>query len=402
MSFKTIDDLDVAGKTVLLRVDINSPIDPKTQEILDDTRIRTHAETINELLGRGAKLVILAHQGRKGDPDYTTLQKHSEIMRRYVKGALKYVPDVVGDPAKAAVRSLKPGEALLLENVRSLDEETKDKPALEHSKGLLVSSLAPLADFFVNDAFAAAHRSHASVVGFTAVLPSAAGRVMERELRALERVVDSPDKPCLYILGGAKPKETFAVIDHVLGRGIADDVLLGGLIAQVFMLAKGMEIGNVNKKVIEEKGFTPTIERAKRSLDSYGENIVLPFDFGVGDGKRSEVTIKELPVERVLSDIGELTIAFYSKLIKYARTVVMNGPMGIFEDDRFAKGTVEVVRAMGNSKAYSLLGGGHSVAALEKYGLTKAVSYVSTAGGAMISYLSGEKLPGVEALKSAR
>jgi phosphoglycerate kinase len=401
LGFKTLDDVEVAGRTVILRVDINSPIDPQTNEILDDTRIRVHAETVNELLGKGAKLVILAHQGRKGDPDYTTLQKHSEVMRKYVSN-LKYVPDVVGDEARSAIRSLRPGEALLLENVRSLDEETKDKPAVEHSKGALVSSLAPLADLFVNDAFAAAHRSHASVVGFTAVLPSAAGRVMERELKALERVADSPEKPCLYILGGAKPKETFAVIDHVLGRGISDDVLLGGLIAQVFMLAKGVELGMANRALIEEKGFAPTVERARRSLEAFGDSIVLPFDFGVDDGKRSEVTVKELPVEKHLSDIGELTIAFYSKLIKYAKTVVMNGPMGVFEDERFAKGTVEVVRAIGKSKAYSLLGGGHSIAALEKYGLTKSISYVSTAGGAMISYLSGEKLPGVEALRSSK
>lgn len=401
MSFKTLDDFEVAGRTVILRVDINSPIDPQTNEILDDTRIRTHAETINELLRKGAKLVILAHQGRKGDPDYTTLQKHYEVMRKYVRD-LRYIPDLVGDEARAAVRSLRSGEALLLENVRSLDEETKDKPALEHSKGLLVSSLAPLADFFVNDAFAAAHRSHASVVGFTAVLPSAAGRIMERELKALARVADAPEKPCLYILGGAKPKETFAVIDHVLSRDIANDVLLGGLIAQVFMLAKGIELGRTNRALIEEKGFAPTIDIAKKSLESFGENIVMPFDFAVGDGQRAEVTVKELPVERHLSDIGELTIAFYSKLIKYAKTVVVNGPMGVFEDERFAKGTIEVVRAIGKSKAYSLLGGGHSIAALEKYGLTKNVSYVSTAGGAMISYLSGEKLPGVEALRSSK
>jgi phosphoglycerate kinase len=399
LKFKTLDDFDFNGKTVILRVDINSPLDPQTLEIIDDSRIREHSETINELLKKNAKVVILGHQGRKGDPDFTDFSRHYKAMLKYVK-KLKYVNDIVGLNAINAIRELKPGEALLLENVRMLDEETETKTAEEHAGGALVSTLAPLADFFVNDAFSASHRAHASVIGFTAVLPSAAGRIMERELRALEKVVDNPSKPCLYVLGGAKAKETFKVIENVLDRNIADKVLIGGMIAQVFHEAAGFRLGEVNSKLIEEKGLSKFRENASKILGKHSQRVLLPYDYAAdANGERVEYMVSQLPIEYPLKDIGSETIRVYSREISNANTIVFNGPVGVFEEDAFAKGTIELYKAAASSKAFTVVGGGHSISALEKAGVYDKIGFVSTAGGALISYLSGEKLPGVEALK---
>ncbi|MCS7138506.1 MAG: phosphoglycerate kinase [Crenarchaeota archaeon] len=400
LKFNTLDDFDFNGKTVILRVDINSPLDPQTLEIIDDSRIREHSETINELLRKNAKVVILGHQGRKGDPDFSDFSKHYMAMLKYVKN-LKYVNDIVGVRAINAIRELKPGEALLLENVRMIDEETETKTAEEHARGVLVSALAPLADIFVNDAFSASHRAHASIVGFTAVLPSAAGRVMERELKALEKVVDNPSKPCLYVLGGAKAKETFKVIENVLDKRIADKVLLGGMISQVFHEAAGFRLGSVNSKLIEEKGLSKFRESASRILSKHFQRVMLPYDYAVDiNGDRVEYMVSQLPVENLLKDIGSETIRVYCREISNASTIVFNGPVGVFEEEAFARGTIELYRAAASSKAFTVVGGGHSISALEKAGVYGKISFVSTAGGALISYLSGEKLPGVEALKT--
>ncbi|MGQ9479094.1 MAG: phosphoglycerate kinase [Thermoproteota archaeon] len=398
--FKTIDDFDFNGKTVILRVDINSPLDPKTMEIIDDSRIREHSATINELLNKNAKVVVLGHQGRKGDPDFSDFSRHYRAMLKYVS-RLKYVDDIIGVRAINAIRDLELGEALLLENVRILDEETEAKTPQEHAKGSLVSALAPFADIFVNDAFSASHRAHASIVGFTAVLPSAAGRVMERELKALEKVVDNPSKPCIYVLGGAKAKETFKVIENVLDRNIADKVILGGMIAQVFHEASGFRLGEVNSKLIVEKGLDKFRENASKILGKHFMRIMLPYDYAADvNGERVEYMVSQLPVEYPLKDIGSETIRVYSRELKNASTIVFNGPLGVFEEDAFAKGTVELYRAAASSNAFSVVGGGHSISALEKAGAYDKIGFVSTAGGALISYLSGEKLPGVEALKT--
>lgn len=402
MSFRTLDDVDVRGKTALVRVDFNSPLDPKTLRIIDDSRIRLHSDTINAVAEGGAKVVVLAHQGRKGDPDFTDLSQHAEVLRKYLKHPLKFVKDVVGADAVNGIRSLQGGQVLLLDNVRSLDEETKEMTPQEHAKGKLVSTLSPLADLFVNDAFAAAHRSHASIVGFTATLPSVAGKVMERELTALRRVYEEPEKPSIYVFGGAKPKETFVVIDHVLDKGIADEVLVGGMVSTVLAHVSGLNVGAKNVEEIRAKGFEKMFPKAESIMKKYPDNIVIPVDVAIEfNGGRREVNRRDFPPASEIRDIGTDTILLFSKVAKYAKSLVMNGPLGLFEDEKFATGTVEFVRSLSKSKAYSVMGGGHSVAALEQYGVANCVSYVSTGGGAMISYLSGEKLPGVEALKAA-
>ena len=402
LSFRTLDDVDVKGKTALVRVDFNSPLDPKTLKIIDDSRIRLHSDTVNAVADKGAKVVILAHQGRKGDADYTDLSQHAQVLGKYLKHPPKFVKDVIGTDAVNAICSLQGGQVLLLDNVRSLDEETKELTPQEHAKGKLVSTLSPLADLFINDAFAAAHRSHASIVGFTVTLPSVAGRVMERELKALKRVYEDPEKPSVYVFGGAKPKETFIVIDHVLGKGIADEVLVGGMISTVLAHASGLNVGTRNVEEIKAKGFEKMFPTAEAIMRKYPESIVIPIDVAIdSDGKRKEVSRRDFPPASEIRDIGADTVFLFSKIAKYAKSLVMNGPLGLFEDEKFALGTVEFVRSLSRSKAYSVMGGGHSVAALDQYGIANCVSYVSTGGGAMMAYLSGEKLPGIEALKAA-
>jgi phosphoglycerate kinase len=401
LKFPTLDDVNVSGKTVLVRVDINSPIDSKTGEILDDTRIRECAPTLKELSEKGAKVVVLAHQGRPGDEDFTPLEKHSKKLSDALGREVKYVDDVFGQSACKAIESLRPGEVLLLDNVRFCDEENVTKPAEELAKTKLVSTLAKLADVYVNDAFASAHRSQASLVGFSVLLPTYAGRLMEREINGLGRAL-SPERPCIYVLGGAKVDDSLKIIEHVLGRNVADEVLTGGLIGHAFLAATGRDIGAFNRKLLE-KDFGEEIELAKKSLSVYGERIKVPQDVVVDDhGKPKELNVEQLPTESSISDIGGLTIADYSRSIAGAKTVVANGPLGIFENRTFARGTFEILNAMARSKAFTVIGGGHMVAAAQEVGVADKIKHISTGGKACISFLSGDKLPVIEMLKRAK
>jgi len=401
--FLTMDDFNYKDKVVLLRVDFNSPIDPNTKKILDDTRIRSHSETIAELSKKGAKVVILAHQGRPGDPDYSSLENHAKALSKILNKPVNYVDDIYGEKAKKAIEALKPSEILVLKNVRDYPEETKSKSPEEHAKSELVQKLAPLANFFVNDAFAAAHRGHASIVGFTVVLPTAAGRVMERELKALEKVTTARETPCLYILGGAKADDSAAITEYVLSKGTADNVLTGGVIGHLFLYAKGYDIGEKNRKYLEEKGFTTIIPKIQDLFKRFDGKIVLPDDLAVEvDGKRREIDVSELPTNYSIYDIGSKTIEKYASIIKEAKAIVLNGPMGVYENKEFLKGTKGVFEAIAESKAFSVAGGGHTIGALDELGLQKRISYVSTGGGALMEYLTGKTLPGVEALEKAK
>ncbi|MEM2098651.1 MAG: phosphoglycerate kinase [Candidatus Bathyarchaeia archaeon] len=401
--YLTLDDVKVKDKIVLLRVDFNSEIDPATKKVTSDVRIRAHAETtIKELAEKGAKTVILAHQGRKGDPDYTTLKEHSEILGKILKRPVKYVDEVFGDKAKNAIKTLKNGEILVLENVRSWDGETKSGAPEQHAKTELVQNLAPLADLFVNDAFAAAHRGHVSMVGFTAVLPSAAGRIMERELKSLARALEKPEKPCVYVMGGAKADDSLEISKYVLSNGIADYVIVGGVTAQLFLAAKGADLGKKNMDFLAKKELTGLIPGIKELLQKYPNKIMVPVDVAVDiDGKRKEISVDRLPTEYAIFDIGTKTVESYASLISKAKSIVVSGPMGVYENKEFNYGTKKVFEAIANSKAFSLAGGGNTIAAIQEYGLTNKISYISTAGGALIEFLMGKKLPGVVALETA-
>ncbi len=401
--YKTLDDFQVKNKVVLLRVDFNSEIDPATKKVTSDVRIKAHAEsTIKELAEKGAKTVILAHQGRKGDPDYTPLKQHAEILGKILKCPVQYVDDLYGEKAKTAIKNLKGGEILVLENVRSFDGETKNGTPEQHSKTDLVQNLAPLADLFVNDAFAAAHRGHVSMVGFTAVLPSAAGRIMERELKSLAKALEKPEKPCVYVMGGAKADDSLEISKYVLGNGIADYVLVGGVTSQLFLAAKGVDLGKKTMDFLAKKELTQFIPGIKELMQKYPNNIIVPVDVALdNNGKRKEILVSKLPTELSIFDIGAKTVEEFAKIIAKAKSIVVSGPMGVYENKEFNYGTKKVLEAIANSKAFSLAGGGNTIAAIEEYGLQKKMGYISTAGGALIEFLMGKKLPGVVALENA-
>ncbi len=401
--YKTLDDFQVKNKVVLVRVDFNSEIDPVTKKVTSDVRIRAHAEsTIKELAEKGAKTVVLAHQGRKGDPDYTSLKEHAEILGKILKCPVKYVDDLFGDKAKTAIKNLKGGEILVLENVRSWDKETKSTTPEEASKTELVQNLAPLADLFVNDAFAAAHRGHVSMVGFTAVLPSAAGRIMERELKSLSKALEKPEKPSVYVMGGAKADDSLEISKYVLGKGIADYVLTGGVTGQLFLAAKGIDLGKGNMGYLAKKELTGLIPGIKALEEQFGDKVMVPVDVALDvSGKRKEILVSKLPTENSVMDIGAKTVEAYAKIIANAKSIVVSGPMGVYENKEFNYGTKKVFEAIANSKAFSLAGGGNTIAAINEYGLSKKIGYISTAGGALIEFLMGKKLPGVVALENA-
>jgi len=401
--FLTMDDFDFKNKTALVRVDFNSNIDPQTKKILEAPRIRSHGETtIKELVRKGAKVVILAHQGRPGDPDFAPLKQHAEILSKILGQPVKYVDDLFGEKAQKAVKALKNGEVLVLENVRTYPDELKKGTPEEHAKSEFVQKLAPLADVFVSDAFAAAHRAQISIVGFTAVLPSVAGRIMERELKALTKAVENPEKPCVYILGGAKADDALKISQYVLKNNIADNVLTGGVVGHLFLAAKGINLGKPNMEFLQKKELTGFVPGIKTLMEEYPKKIEVPTDVAVEAGKkRKEIPVKQFPTEYPIYDIGAETITRYSKIIKNAKSIVFSGPMGVFENTEFTTGTKKIFEAIAASKAFSLIGGGDTVSAVEKFGLAKKMSYISTAGGALIEFLMGEKLPGVVALEKA-
>ncbi len=403
LKIKTIDDFNFKGKTALVRVDFNSPVDPKSKKILDDTRIRAHGEsTIKELSQKGARVVILAHQGRPGDADFIPLKEHAQLLGKILGKPVKYVDDIFGEKAQKAIKELKNGEILVLDNVRNFADEQKKGTPEEHAKTEMVRKLAPLADVFVSDAFAAAHRAHVSIVGFTAVLPSVAGRIMEREVKALTKVVQNPEKPCIYVLGGAKADDALEISKYVLKNKIADHVLTGGVVGHLFLAAKGIDLGTPNMEFLKKKELTPFISGIKELMNNYPQNIEVPVDLAVeADKKRMEILVNKLPTKYPIYDIGPKTVKNYVAMIKDAKSIVVSGPLGVFENRQFAYGTTKTFEAIASSKAFSLVGGGHSIAAVEELGLAKKMSYVSTAGGALIEFLMGEKLPGVAALEKA-
>lgn len=401
--FLTMDDFNFKNKTVLVRVDFNSPVDPMTKKVLDDTRIRAHAEsTIKELVKKGAKTVILAHQGRPGDADFISLEQHASLLGKALGISVKYVDDVLGKSAQDAIKNLKSGEVLVLGNVRGVPNEQNKGTPEEHSKTEFVKNLAPLADIFINDAFAAAHRAHISMVGFTAVLPSAAGRIMERELKALGKVLESPEKPSVFVIGGAKGDDSLDISNYVLKNGIADNVLTGGVIGHIFLVAKGFDLGKGNMAFLEKKELMSLVPGIKKLMKQYPGAIITPIDLAMEvNKKRKEIDVEDLPTENNIFDIGTKTANKFAEIVMKAKTIVVSGPVGVFENPEFKKGSKIVLEAVAESKGFSLVGGGHTVATVEKLGLSDKMSYISTAGGALIEFLMGKQLPGVVALEKA-
>ncbi len=395
LPFKTLDDVQYERKRVLVRVDINCSVNPDTKEITDDSRIRAAIPTLEEL--RKSKVVLMAHQGRPGSDDFISLEQHARIMRDLGLDA-QFIDDIFGHAAKDAIQKVKVGEILVLQNVRMFDGEMKKAPVEEVSQEPIVQELYPLFDLFVNDAFGAAHRSQASVVGFTPYLPSVAGRLMEMEIRTLSEVLSSEKHPWILVLGGSKVADKLKIVNTLLETGRADAVLVGGLIGNLFLVAAGKIPQHYAEPI---KDYESLIQVAKNLLSEYQNAIQLPIDAAVErNGNRVECEFDETGGDP-LYDIGPRTTEAFTKAIDKAGIAFANGPMGYFEKEQFARGTIAVLQAMAECECITVVGGGHLGAMAETMNLADEITHISTGGGAAMDFMTGKKLPLIEALETA-
>jgi len=396
--FLTLDDVATRGKTVFVRVDINSPLDPATKQIIDDTRIRMTRHTLESL--KDARVVLGSHQGRPGDEDFTSLEAHSKLLQKHVGQHVKFIEDTIGPEAKRQIKDLKTGEILVLDNLRLCAEENISAPPDKLAGSIMIRRLAALLDVYVNDAFATAHRNQASIVGFPQVVPAVAGRLMAEELEALKQAYHNPQRPSVYVIGGAKVEDKLPIIENILKTEKADKVLVGGLVANVFLRALGTDFGDAGNRGLEKP--TGLLDKARSIIRKYNDKVVLPKDLAVSrDGKRVDVPTVQGTKGDAVRDIGIETCHQYADIIKGSKTVVSSGPLGVFEEKGFELGSKTVLEAMAAQGACSVVGGGHMGSYANVLGLDKRISHVSTAGGAMLTFLAGEELPGVKALVDA-
>jgi len=392
--FLTLDDLELEGKRVFVRVDANTPVDPTSGRLLELNRIKEAAVTVRAL--NKSAVVVASHQGRVGRYDYISLRQHSEALSKILDRPVKFVEDVFGEAARNAIDRLGEGEILMLENLRFAAEENHEYTFEDAAKTHIVSCLAPHLDACVLDAFPTAHRAHPSIVGFAEILPTCAGLLVTRELKSLSRIITTSKAPYTAVLGGSKISDRLEAIDALIENGKADNVLLTGLIALVFLRAAGILKHSLDPQA--EK-YVP---KAAELLSRYRENFQLPLDLAIlEDGERFEVEPSKINNNSPILDIGEKTISKYSRIIKSSGTVFMSGPPGAFERKGFEKGTHELLMATATSLGTTIVSGGHLTAAMESLGVKEWVDHVSTAGGALVMFLAGERLPLIEALKRA-
>ncbi|EUJ39986.1 phosphoglycerate kinase [Brochothrix campestris] len=390
MNKKSIRDIDVKGKVVFTRVDFNVPL--KDGVITDDTRIRAALPTIKFLAENGAKVLLASHLGRPNGEVVEELRLNAPAKRLadLLGKEVKKVDEAYGANVKAEIDAMTDGDILVLENVRFYPGETKNDPEL-------AKEFAALADIFVNDAFGAAHRAHASTTGIAHEIPAVAGFLMEKELEVLGKAMENPERPFTAIIGGAKVKDKIGVIENLLDK--VDNLIIGGGLAYTFAKARGLEIG---KSLLEADKQELALSFLKKAEEK-GVNFLQPVDAVVADGFGEDVPRKVVPITEIPSDwealdIGPKTVELYSKVIAESKLVIWNGPMGVFELNAFANGTKGVAQALADSDAYSIIGGGDSAAAAEKFNLADQMSHISTGGGASLEFIEGKVLPGVEAL----
>ena len=396
--FLTLNEIVTKEKTVFVRVDMNSPLDPATKEIIDDTRIRMTHETLEAL--KDAKVVVGSHQGRPGDEDFTSLQAHAKLLQNHVPQRVKFIEDTIGPEARRQIKNLNAGEILVLDNLRLCSEENISAPADTLAKTIMVQRLAGLLDVYVNDAFATAHRSQASIVGLPRVVQAVAGKLMAKELEALRQAYYNPQRPSVYVIGGAKAEDKLPIIENILRTGKADRVLVGGVVADVFLRASGMDFGEAENRKLEKSSVL--LEKARTILSRYKDKVVLPKDLAIlRDGTRADVPLGRGVEGEIVRDIGRETSREYAEIIKGSKTIVSSGPMGVFEDKGFEFGSRMVLEAMADVRAFTVVGGGHMASYASMLEIDRRLSHVSTAGGAMLAFLGGEELPGVRALAEA-
>jgi phosphoglycerate kinase len=391
MNKLTVKDLDVKGKRVFVRVDFNVPMD-ENQNITDDKRIRAALPTIQYLIDQGARVILASHLGRPKDQpeDKFRMDPVAKRLAELLGKEVTKVDDCIGPEVETAVAGLKDGDVLLLENVRFYPGEKKNDP--EFAK-----NLAGLAEIYVNDAFGAAHRAHASTAGIAQYLPAAAGFLLQKEIEVMGKALNDPERPFVAILGGAKVADKIGVINNLLQK--VDTLSIGGGMAYTFLKAQGYEIGT---SLLDADSLTLARELMEAAKER-GVKFLLPVDIVIADRFAADAAYEVVPADQMRAgwmgmDIGPQTVELFSQEIKTAKTVVWNGPMGVFEMPNFAKGTQAVAQVMADSDAITIIGGGDSAAAVEQAGLADKLSHVSTGGGASLEFLEGKALPGVEAL----
>lgn len=407
LGFRSMESLNISGKKVLLRLDINSPIDPETKNIVNENRIDKSIPTIKWLLDNGAAVGIIAHQGDSLDyQNLIPLAEHAEKLTEKMGRFIGYIDDVCGPAATEAVKALSPGNALILGNLRYLCEEisTFEDAVKIQAKDMLdtwlVRRLRPLFDYYINDAFSAAHRNCPSMVAFQEILPSAAGPLFFKEVSALAKVMKAPVHPSVFILGGAKISDAFGMIEQVLSNGTADKILTCGVTGNVFLIASGIHLGPKIDQFLKDKSLDTFIESARNYLKDYPGKLMMPVDLAFEkDGRRQEAAVHRRSLNELFMDIGEETIQAYSEVIHTAGTIFVNGPAGVFENENFKKGTREIWQAVEHADGYSVIGGGDSVSAAARFTDMSRLNYICTAGGAMVRYLSGKKLPLIQAME---
>ena len=395
MKIRTLNDFDIKGKTVLLRVDMNVPIDPETKEITGNRRIEDVAITVKAL--DGAKIVIISHQGRVGRDDFVGMENHAKELEKFCGKKVKYVCDIIGTHAQSEIKNMNDNEVILLDNLRMCAEENYEFTLEESAKTIMVQRLKDLFDLFVLDSFPSAHRTHPSLVGFAQVLPTCAGKLVEKEVNQLENILTVAKSPFVIILGGSKVDDRLKALKMLIKKERADHVLLTGLIGNVFLRAQGrikfpLNIKNEDKLVSE----------AHTLIGEYPDVFSTPVDIAVNKNeKRLEIDVRDLNKDDQIFDVGQKTLDYYSKMISGAGTVFISGPAGFFEKEDFQFGTKSLLESVATSMATSIVSGGHLTFALKKYDLADKVNHISTAGGALVRYLTGQKLPMIKCLEDA-
>jgi len=404
-SFQTLDDADLVGKTVLVRVDVNSPLNPVTNEFLDDSRLRAIMPTLRRL--GSSKVVLLSHQSRPGKSDFTSMERHAELMGVLLGRIVKFVPDICGDVALTAIREMNNGDMLFLDNVRGWDEEISMKKASLDELGAseIVQKLSSVADIFVYDAFACAHRNSPTISGFGSVLPSYAGILIQNEIEALNFAVKNPPRPYTVILGGIKCDDSLDIACNLLKREIVDNIVPVGIVGNLMLWASGIDLGNTNQSFIQDSlgdAFERTWEMATWIVKNHQDKLILPTDLAIEvEEERVAILVQDLPTEYPIYDLGIDTLMKISPVIMNAKCILWNGPASYFEKPKFAFGTIEILNTCVETDAFVIVGGGHTGTLVNQRGAGEKVGHNSTGGGSCLTFLAGKRMPAIEALEKS-
>lgn len=402
LDFFCIEDFDFSNKTVAVRVDLNSHLN-ENLEVIENKRFERHARTIKYLLKKGAKVIVISHQGRFGESDFISLEQHARIFSKYIGKDVKYIPEIVSEKTRYEISYMQEGDVIMLNNVRFLKDETESRTIEGHSLSSLVKFLSPLIDYYILDAFSVSHRNHSSIVGFATVKPMVAGIVFTDEYLSINRVLGNTEGINTWIMGGAKIDDCIRVLKNLFSNKpeAIEKVLSGGLLSNLFLYVLGYEIGEGSLSILKHKGYLGMRKDVEDLLSKHAKEIILPEDVAIEEnGSRKEVDIDNIPRNATILDVGSKTIKKYKEILSESDTVVFKGPLGMYEKPGFEKGTKEIFKILSTFDGYSLIGGGDTSLAMEKLGFDeKDFSYVSVSGGAMITFLSGKELPGLEALR---